>query len=117
MSQSELHRTISHMSLFTKNSTVCTNGKNEKKFKTRNIQKHNLAFFADKGTRNANFTPLMLMERCIEVQKELCLFFIDYSKAFNKVKHIELFKFFEKLDANGKDSKLLEISIEIRLLL
>ena len=31
------------------------------------------------------------MERAIETQKDLYLCFIDYSKAFDKVKHSDLF--------------------------
>ena len=45
----------------------------------------------DKGTRNAIFSLLTLMERAIEVQKDLYLCFIDYSKAFDKIKHSDLF--------------------------
>ena len=43
------------------------------------------------------------MERCIEVQKDLFICFIDYSKAFDKVRHDELFKILEGLDIDGKD--------------
>ena len=49
-------------------------------------------FIADKSTRNAFFLKT-LMERVIEVQKDLYLCFIDYLnlKAFDKVKHSDLF--------------------------
>ncbi|GFO17831.1 endonuclease-reverse transcriptase [Plakobranchus ocellatus] len=61
----------------------------------------------DKGTRNAIFTLSMLMERCIEMQKYLQLRFIDYSKAFDKVRHVELFHMLEKLETNGKDLRVI----------
>ena len=48
------------------------------------ISETQFGYMADKGTRN---TILTLMERAIEVQKELYLCFIDYSKASDKVKH------------------------------
>ncbi|GFO18256.1 LINE-1 reverse transcriptase [Plakobranchus ocellatus] len=65
------------------------------------------SFMPDKGTRNAIFTLSMLMERCIEMQKDLDLCFIDYSKAFDKVRHVELFPVLEKLDIDGKDQRVL----------
>ncbi|GFO15376.1 retrovirus-related pol polyprotein line-1 [Plakobranchus ocellatus] len=47
------------------------------------------------------------MERCIERQKDLHLCFIDYSKAFDKVRHVELFRMLEKLDIDGKDLRVI----------
>ena len=47
------------------------------------------------------------MERCIEVQKDLHLCFIDYSKAFDKVKHEELLAMLRKLDIDGKDLRVI----------
>ena len=52
-------------------------------------------------------TLSMLMERCIEVQKDLHLCFIDYSKAFDKVKHEELLAMLRKLDIDGKDLRVI----------
>ncbi|GFO12907.1 retrovirus-related pol polyprotein line-1 [Plakobranchus ocellatus] len=49
----------------------------------------------------------MLMERCIEIQKDLHLCFIDYSKAFDKVRNVELFRMLEKLDIDGKDLRVI----------
>ncbi|GFO41456.1 endonuclease-reverse transcriptase [Plakobranchus ocellatus] len=61
----------------------------------------------DKGTRNAISTLSMLIERWIEMQKDLNLCFIDYSKAFDKVRHVELLRMLEKLDIDGKDLKVI----------
>ena len=47
------------------------------------ISETQFGFMADKGTRNAIFSLRTLMERAIEVQKDLYLFFIDNSKAFH----------------------------------
>ena len=49
----------------------------------------------------------MLMERCIEVQKDLYICFIDYFKAFDKVKHEKLFEMLNQLDIDGKDLRVL----------
>ncbi|GFO11392.1 endonuclease-reverse transcriptase [Plakobranchus ocellatus] len=66
------------------------------------ISPKQFGFMPDKGTRNAIFTLIMLMERCIEMLKDLHLCFIGYSKAFDKVRHVELFRMLEKLDIDGK---------------
>ncbi|GFO33992.1 endonuclease-reverse transcriptase [Plakobranchus ocellatus] len=64
-------------------------------------------FMPDKETRNAIFTLSMHMERCMEMQKDLHLCFIDYSKAFDKVRHVELFRMLEKLDIDRKDLRVI----------
>ena len=43
-----------------------------------------------------------LCERAIEVQHDLYLCFIDYAKAFDKVKHENLFEFLQNLDIDKK---------------
>ena len=63
-------------------------------------------FMTDKGTRNAIFSLRTLTERAIEVQKELCLCFIDYSQAFDKVKHSDLF---DILLTHNWDGKVLRV--------
>ncbi|GFO19395.1 RNA-directed DNA polymerase from mobile element jockey-like [Plakobranchus ocellatus] len=47
------------------------------------ISQKQFGFMPDKGTINAMFALSMLMERCIEMQKDLHHCFIDYSKAFD----------------------------------
>ena len=59
-------------------------------------------FTEGKGTTNAIFIMRNLMERSIEVQKDIFLCFIDYSKAFDKVRHEKLFAILDKLDIDGK---------------
>ena len=62
---------------------------------------------ADRGTRNAIFTLNMLLERSIEVQKYIYLCFIDYSKAFDKVRHDDLFAILKGLNIDAKDLRIL----------
>ena len=102
----ELHRTISLMSHFTKILLRVLMIRMRKNLKPE-ISRTQFGFVPDKGTRNAIFTLSMLMERCIEVQKDLFIGFIDYSKAFDKVRHDELFNILEGLDIDGKDLRII----------
>ena len=102
----EMHRTISLMSHFTKILLRVLMERMRKSLRPE-ISKTQFGFVPDKGTRNAIFTLTTLMERCIETQKDLYLCFIDYSKAFDKVRHDELFKILEELDIDGKDLRII----------
>ncbi len=64
-------------------------------------------FIKEKGTRNAIFILRMLMERLIEVKKDLYVCFVDYEKAFDRVKHVDLMKMLEGLEIDGKDLRLI----------
>ena len=56
------------------------------------IGKQQFGFVKDSGTRNATFIMRMISERAKEMQRDVYLCFIDYSKAFDKVKHEEMVK-------------------------
>ena len=71
------------------------------------IGKEQCGFMKDTGTRNAIFTLRMICERSIEMQKDIYLCFIDYTKAFDKVKHVQLLDMLQDLDIDGKDIRLL----------
>ena len=74
----KLHRTISLMSHITKVLML-----RMRKSLRPEIAKTQFGLVPEKGTRNAIFTLSMLMERCIEVQKDLYICFINYSRAFD----------------------------------
>ena len=99
------HRTISLMSHFTKVLLRVLMERMRKSIRPE-ISPAQFGFVPDKGTRNAIFTMSMLMERCIEVQQDMYLCFIDYSKAFDKVRHDDLFKILDELDIDGKDLRV-----------
>ena len=80
------HRTISLMSHLTKVLLRVLMNRMRNKILPE-VSETQFGFMADKGTRNAIFALKTLMERSIEVQKDLYLCFIDYSKAFDKVRH------------------------------
>ena len=65
-------------------------------------------FRKNKGTRNAIFVMRTLAERSIEVQKDIFAIFIDYEKAFDKVKHEEIMKDLRTLQVDDKDLRLLQ---------
>ncbi|GFO09383.1 RNA-directed DNA polymerase from mobile element jockey-like [Plakobranchus ocellatus] len=102
----EFHRTISLMSHFTKILLRVLVHRMRKSIRPE-ISPKQFGFMPDKVTRSAIFTLSMLMERCIEMQKDLHLCFIDYSKAFDKVRYVELFRMLEKLDIDGKDLRVI----------
>ena len=70
------------------------------------ISETQFGFMKDKGSRNAIFSLRTLMERAIEIQKDLYLCFIDYSKAFDKVKHSDLFDILLRDNCDGKDLRV-----------
>ena len=71
------------------------------------IGKEQCGFMEDTGTRNAIFMLRMLSERAIEMQKEVYVCFIDYTKAFDKVRHEDLMDILQDLDLDGKDIRLI----------
>ncbi|KAG1679705.1 Craniofacial development protein 2 [Nymphon striatum] len=96
-----LHRTISLMSHFTKILLRVLMIRMRKSLRPE-ISKTQFGFVSDKGTRNAICTLSMLMERCVEVQKDLYLCSIDYSKAFDKARR-ELNDQLNKINAHLKE--------------
>jgi hypothetical protein len=70
------------------------------------IDKTQCGFMNDTGTRNAIFILRNICERAIEVNKDLYLCFIDFNKAFDKVRHTKLLNMLQDLDLDGKDIRL-----------
>ena len=61
----------------------------------------------DKGTRNATYILRTILERSIEFQKDVYICFIDYTKAFDNVKHDNLIKMLEAIQVDGKDIRII----------
>src|SRR5438132_5417257 len=70
------------------------------------IDKTQCGFMNDTGTRNAIFILRNICERTIEVNKNLYLCFIDFTKAFDRVRHTKLLNMLQDLDLDGKDIRL-----------
>ena len=65
-------------------------------------------FRADCGTRNAVFILKVLSQRSIQMQTEIYLCFVDYTKAFDRVVHNELMHFLDDLELDDKDLHLIQ---------
>ena len=102
----ELHRTISLMSHVTKIILRVILLRARSKIRPE-ISEVQYGFMQDKGTRNAIYILRTLEERAIEMQRDIFLCFIDYSKAFDRVKHTELIQMLSELDIDGKDLRLI----------
>ena len=73
---------------------------------TPEIAEERCGFVKDKGTRNAIYMIRTLTERAIEIQKDLYLCFIDYTKAFYKLRHEEIMSILDSLNIDGKDLRI-----------
>ena len=100
------HRTISLMSHFTKVMRQALMNTMRNKI-IPEISVTQFGLMTDKGTRNAIFSLKTPMEWAIEVQKDLYLCFIDYSKAFDKIEHSGLFGVLLRLKCDGKDLRVI----------
>ena len=72
------------------------------------IAEEQCGFVEGKGTTNAIFILRTLIERALEIQKDVYLCFIDYTKAFVRVCHDEIIKELTKLRIDGKDLRLIK---------
>ena len=101
------HRTISIMNHITKILLKVILNRIRNKILPE-ISNEQCGFMKGKGTRNAIFILRSLMERVIEVNKKLYICFVDFEKAFDKVKHEDLIKMLEELELDGKDLRLIK---------
>ena len=71
------------------------------------IAEKQCGFVEGKGTSNAIFMLRTIIERTLEIQKEV-ICFIDYTKAFDRVQHMEIIKQLHKLHVDGKDLRIIK---------
>ncbi|GFO30293.1 RNA-directed DNA polymerase from mobile element jockey-like [Plakobranchus ocellatus] len=103
----ELHRTISLMSHITKILLKIIMLRIRNKIKPE-IAEEQCGFVEDKGTSNAIYILRTLIERALEVQKDVYLCFIDYTKAFDRVRHDEIITEMKQLNIDGKDLRIIK---------
>ena len=103
----ELHRTISLMSHVTKLLLRIIMMRVRNKINPE-IAEEQCGFVEGKGTTNAIFILRTLIERALEIQKDVYLCFIDYTKAFDRVRHDEIIKELTKLKIDGKDLRIIK---------
>ncbi|KAL4096625.1 hypothetical protein QTP88_021544 [Uroleucon formosanum] len=54
------------------------------------------------GTRVALFSKQILVQRCCDINQKVYLYFIDFEKAFDKVRHEKLIEVLRKIGIDGK---------------
>ncbi|GFS13084.1 LINE-1 reverse transcriptase [Elysia marginata] len=64
-------------------------------------------FVEGKGITNVIYTLRTLIQKAIEVQKDVYLCFIDYTKAFDRVRHDEIMKDLTQIKIDGKDLRVI----------
>ena len=72
------------------------------------IAEEQCGFVEGKGTSNAILKLRTLIERSLEVNKDVCLCFIDYTKAFDRDRHDELIRQLTQLKVDGKDLRIIK---------
>ena len=102
-----LHRTISLTSHLTKLLLRIVMGRVRNKAK-REISEEQCGFVQGKGTANGIFLLRNLMERALEMQQDLYMCFIDYTKAFDCVRHEEIIDMLQSLNVDGKDLQIVK---------
>ena len=99
-------RTISLMSHHLKIFLTIILGRMKNKLNQEN-GKEQFGFQANKGTRDAIFCFNILTQKQMEVQKDLYACFIDYAKAFDRVKHSEMVETLARTGIDGKDIRII----------
>ena len=72
------------------------------------ISEEQFGFVKNSGTINTIFALNRLIENALEIGKDIYLCFIDYGKAFDKVRHVELMRILKNIGIDGKDLRLIE---------
>ena len=103
----ESHRTISLMSHITKLLLRIIMMRVRNKILPE-IAEEQCGFIEGKGTINAIYMLRAIIERALEVQKDLYLCFIDYTKAFDRVQHDNIINILENLHIDGKDLRIIK---------
>lgn len=101
------HRTISLMSHITKILLRIIMLRIRNKIRPE-IGEEQCGFVEGKGTMNAIYILKTLGERAMEMQQDLFLCFIDYTKAFDTIQHQHLIQLLEELNVDGKDLRIIK---------
>ena len=73
----------------------------------REIGEEQFGFCPGSGTREGIFCISNIIQKHIQVNKELYTCFIDYSKAFDRIHHQQLIESLEKVGIDGKDIRII----------
>ena len=67
-------------------------------------------YVEEKDRRNAIFLLGMIMERLLQMQKNVCVCFLNFVKAFDKFQHEQLMEILERLDVDEKELEMVRKS-------
>ena len=102
----ETHRTISIMGQISKIILKVILKRIRRKIR-QEVAEEQCGFVEGKGTSNAIFMLRMIAERMIEKQRDIYLCFIDYEKAFDRVKHTHLIQMLEDINIDKNDLNII----------
>ena len=71
------------------------------------IGKTQFGFRQGLGTREALFTFNVLVQRCLDVSQDVYVCFLDYNKAFDKVRHDQLLNVLKSKHLDHKDLRII----------
>ena len=100
------YRTLSLMSHLLKVILKVILSRNRQKIENE-ISDVQSGFMSKKGTREGIFNMRMICERYNEVNKDIYACFIDYEKAFDRVRHETMIKCLQNIGLDGKDIRLI----------
>jgi hypothetical protein len=100
------YRTISLMSHITKILLKILLERNKTKI-NKEISEEQFGFRPQNGTREAIFCMRLMIEKYLEVKKNVYVCFIDYTKAFDTVNHEKLIKCLKEINLDGTDIQLI----------
>uniref|UniRef100_A0A8D8WNS4 Craniofacial development protein 2 n=2 Tax=Cacopsylla melanoneura TaxID=428564 RepID=A0A8D8WNS4_9HEMI len=103
----EDHRTISLMSHVLKVLLKVIHKRINKKLE-ENISETQFGFRNGFGTREALFAYNVLAQRCLDVNKNVYVCFIDYNKAFDKVRHNRLINILKEENIDTRDIQIIK---------
>ena len=103
----EEHRTISLMSHLTKVLLKLVGKRIKPEIETE-LNANQFGFRSDFGTRNAVFVLKNIGQRSIEMQKDIYMCLVDYTKAFDRIEHNKLMPFLDDLSLDDKDLRAIQ---------
>ena len=72
-----------------------------------NIEEEQYGFTKGMETRNAIFVLRTVLERALEIQKDVYLCFVDFQKAFDTVKHEQMIEMLGEVRIDGRELRLI----------
>ena len=101
------YRTISLMSHTLKVLLTIVNRRMENRIDAT-LSQMQFGFRAKKGTRVAVVLFKTLIQRSLEVNRQIYVCYVDYEKAFDRVEHSKLMNMLEKYEVDGEDVHLIQ---------